>query len=58
MVACGGITDEGEVVNLEVPDRACLYGAGDAVGVSLSTKRRRFLGRVLFRVGRQIGGIG
>jgi hypothetical protein len=52
VVACGGITDDGEVVDLEVPDRACLYGAGDAAGGGGGTRRRCFFGRVLFRVGR------
>lgn len=51
MISRGGITDNGEVVDLEVPDRACLYGAGNAAGGRGGTRRRCFFGRLLLRVG-------
>lgn len=50
MIACGGITDDSEIVDLEVPDRACLYGAGNTA--SSGSRRQCFFGTVLFRVGR------
>lgn len=52
MVAGGGIANDGEVVDLEVTDRACLYVAGDAGGGGLDAKRGGFCGWVFFRVWR------
>jgi len=53
VIACRGFTDDLEVVDVEVLDRACLHIASDAVGSDLGTGRQLFSGSWKLRVERQ-----
>lgn len=58
VVAGWGIPDDRKVIHLVVPDRTCLGGADDSISGRLGIWSCRDGGKALFRIWRQVGGIG